>query len=84
MAFKQKKYGEAKTYLHRALQLDPKDEYANEFLATVYFLQGNLEAALKYWNRADKPEIAEVRSEPKLKVRPALLDHAFAFAPASN
>jgi hypothetical protein len=84
VAFKQKKYGAAKIYLHRALQLDPRDEYANEFLATVYFLQGNLEAALKYWNRADKPEIAEVRSEPKLKVRPALLDHAFAFAPASK
>jgi tetratricopeptide (TPR) repeat protein len=84
VAFKQKKYGAAKIYLHRALQLDPKDEYANEFLATVYFLQGNLEAALKYWNRAGKPEIAEVRNEPALKVRPALVDHAFAFAPAST
>jgi tetratricopeptide (TPR) repeat protein len=84
VAFKQKKYGEAKRYLHRALQLDPGDEYANEFLATVYFLQGNLEAALKYWNRVGKPQIAEVRSEQALKVRPALLDHAFAFAPAST
>jgi hypothetical protein len=84
VAFKQKKYGEAKHDLHRALQLDPKDEYANEFLATVYFLQGNLEAALKYWNRVGKPEIAEVRNEPALKVRPALVDHAFAFAPAST
>jgi Tetratricopeptide repeat len=84
VAFKQKKYGEAKHNLHCALRLDPKDEYANEFLATVYFLQGNLEAALKYWNRVGKPEIAEVRSEPALKVRPGLLDHAFAFAPAST
>jgi tetratricopeptide (TPR) repeat protein len=84
VAFKQKKYGEAKKYLHRALLLDPKDEYANEFLATVYFLEGNLEAALKYWNRIGKPQIVEVQSEPALKVRPALLDHAFAFAPAST
>ena len=84
VAFKQKRYGEAKRDLHRALQLDPKDEYTNEFLATVYFLEGNLEAALKYWNRVGKPQIAEVRSEPALKVRPALLDHAFAFAPAST
>lgn len=84
VAFKQKKYGEARHDLHRALRLDPKDEYANEFLATVYFLQGNLEAALKYWNRLGKPQIAEVRSQPALKVRPALLDHAFAFAPAST
>jgi hypothetical protein len=84
VAFKQKKYGEARHDLHRALRLDPKDEYANEFLATVYFLEGNLEAALKYWNRVGKPEIVEVHSEPALKVRPALLDHAFAFAPAST
>ena len=84
VAFKQKKYGDARRDLHRALRLDPKDEYANEFLATIYFLQGNLEAALKYWNRAGKPQITEVRSEPALKVRPALLDHAFAFAPAST
>jgi tetratricopeptide (TPR) repeat protein len=84
VAFKQKKYGEARHGLTQALRLDPKDEYANEFLATVYFLQGNLEAALKYWNRVGKPETAEVRSEPALKVRPALLDHAFAFAPAST
>src|ERR1051326_2466572 len=60
VAFKQKKYGEAKKYLHRALQLDPKDEYANEFLATIYFIQGNLEAALKYWNRVGKPQVAEI------------------------
>ena len=85
VAFKQKKYGEAENDMQRALRLDAKDEYANEFLATVYFLEGNLEAALKYWNRIGKPQIAEVRSrEPVLKIRPALLDHAFAFAPAST
>jgi hypothetical protein len=84
VAFKQKKYRETRHDLLRALQLDPKDAYANEFLATVYFLEGNLDAALKYWNRTGKPEIVEVRSEPALRVRPALLDHAFAFAPAST
>jgi len=84
VAFKQKKYGDARQDLHRALRLDSKDEYANEFLATIYFLQGNLEAALKYWNRVGKPLVAEVPSEPGLKVRPALLDHAFAFSPAST
>ncbi|HXO37389.1 MAG TPA: tetratricopeptide repeat protein, partial [Candidatus Acidoferrum sp.] len=83
VAFKQKNYGEARRDLRRALRLDPNDAYANEFLATVYFLEGNLEAALKYWNRVGKPEIVEVRSEPALRLRPALLDHAFAFAPAS-
>src|SRR6266851_1596659 len=50
VAFKLKRYPEATHYLRRALGLAPHDSYANDFLGTVYFLQGNLEAALKYWN----------------------------------
>ena len=81
--FKQKKYGEAADYLHRALRLDPADEYANDFLGSVYFLQGNLEAALKYWNRVSKPYVENVQLDPPPRVDPVLLDRAFAFAPAS-
>lgn len=84
VAFKQKRYSEAATWLRRGLRLDPGDSYANDFLATVYFVQGNLEAALKYWNRVDKPRIEGVRSEQQLRVDPVLLDRAFAFAPAST
>jgi hypothetical protein len=84
VAFKQKKIGKAKLYLSRARRLDPRDAYASDFLGTIYFLEGNLEAAVKHWNRAGKPEVAEVRSEPALRVRPALLDHAFAFSPAET
>lgn len=86
VAFKQKNHAQAIAYLRRALRLDPKDAYATDFLATLYFLQGNLESALKYWNRLDppKPQVAQVRSEPVPRVRPDLLDHAFAFAPAST
>ena len=83
VAFKQKAFGEAKHRLQRALRLDPRDAYANDFLGTIYFLDGNVEAALKYWGRAGKPVIAEVHIEPDLRVRPALLDRAFAFAPES-
>src|SRR5215813_2850854 len=43
VAFKQKNYSEAIAYLHHALRLDPKDAYANDFLATLYYLQGNLD-----------------------------------------
>jgi tetratricopeptide (TPR) repeat protein len=83
VAFKQKRYEVAARYLRRALHLDPKDAYGNDFLGTVYFLQGNLEAALKYWNRVGKPQIFEVRSQPTPQVNAALLDRARAFAPAS-
>ena len=86
VAFKQKNHTQARADLRRALRLDPKDAYANEFMATLYFLQGNLEAALKYWNRLEKPKprVEQVRMEPVPRVRPILLDHAFAFAPAST
>jgi len=84
VAFQQKRYAEAAAWLHRGLRLDPRDAYANDFLGTVCFLQGNLEAALKYWNRVGKPEIESVHPEHPLRIRPALLDRALAFAPASS
>ena len=84
VAFREKNNLQAVSYLRRALRLDPKDDYATEFLATLYFLQGNLEAAVKYWNSVNKPQIAQVRIEPALRVRPGLLDHAFAVAPESS
>ena len=84
VAFKLKLYPKASRYLRLALMLAPHDSYANDFLGTVYFLQGNLEAALKYWNRAGKPQVVEVRADPVPKVAPALLDRAFAFSPAST
>ena len=83
VAYKQKNYGEAARYLHKALRLDPHDAYANDFLATIYFLQGNYEAALKYWNRIQKPRIEQQSVEPALRVNPTLLDHAFAFSAGS-
>jgi hypothetical protein len=84
VAFKQKHYVQAVRYLKLALRLDADDSYTNDFLGTVYFLQGNVEAALKYWNHVDKPRVAEVRIDPTPQVNAALLDPAFVFAPAST
>ncbi len=84
IAFKQKNYPETTHRLRQALRLEPNDSYANDFLGTVYFLEDNLEAALKYWNRAGKPQIDDVREDPTPRVSPVLLDHAFAFSPAAT
>ncbi len=83
VAFKQKHYAEAARWLRRGARLNPGDAYLADFLATVYFLQGNLDAALKYWNRIDKPLIGSVQVEPGLRVDPVLLDRAFALAPGT-
>src|SRR5438128_8041026 len=81
--FKQKHYPKAAHYLRRALQLDPHDSYGNDFLGTVYFREVNLESALKYWNRVDKPRIAEVHADPVPHLDPVLLVRPLPFPPAS-
>jgi tetratricopeptide (TPR) repeat protein len=83
IAFKQKRNSDAATWLRRGLHFDPADSYANDFLGTVYFLEGNLDAALKYWNRISKPQIETVQPEHPLRIKPALLDRALTFSPAS-
>jgi tetratricopeptide (TPR) repeat protein len=84
VAFKQKDYASASAWMRRALRIDARGDYANDFLGTIYFVEGNLEAALKYWNRVRKPYIETVQPEHPLRVRPALLDRAVAFSPASE
>ncbi len=71
----------ARDSLSAALKLDPSDSYAIDFLATLYFLDGNAEAALKYWNRIGKPRVQSIEMSPPPQVRPELVDRALAFAP---
>src|SRR5882762_2297020 len=79
VAYKQKDFRTAKHRLHAALRLHPRDAYTREFLATIYFLEGNLEAALKYWNPEDKPRLRNVAFKPSLKLKESLRDRAVAF-----
>jgi predicted Zn-dependent protease len=84
VSFKQKHYPQAARRLRQALKLAPRDIYANDFLGTIYFLQGNLEASLKYWNRVGKPQVVESRADPVPRVSTTLLDRAFAFRPPAR
>jgi hypothetical protein len=84
VAFKEQRFTEAERHLRRALQLDREDAYALNFLATLYLLDQNLDAAVELWNRIGKPRVEEVRAEPEPRLRPSLLDRAFAFAPADE
>src|SRR6267378_1311746 len=80
IAYREKQFSVAKRDLRLALAMNPKDEYANNFLASIYFQEGNLEAALKYWNRVGKPKLEDLTFDPALKLRPLVVDRAFAFA----
>ena len=78
-AYKQKDFQAAKERLREALGLNPQDAYSREFLATIYFLEGNLEAALKYWNPEDKPRLRSVAFSPSLRLKESLRNRALAF-----
>lgn len=84
IAFKRNDFGSAKRHLRTALALDPKDRYANDFLGTIFLLDGNLEAALKYWNRIGKPRVEDILVEPRPRLDPAVMDRAFLFSPAAT
>jgi predicted double-glycine peptidase len=82
-AFREENLSEARQHLTAALNVNPSDAYANDFLATVYFLQDNTEAALKYWNRAGKPSVENILIDPPLRTESVLVDRAFAFSRGS-
>src|SRR5712664_1628999 len=79
IAYKQKDFRAACRRSFAALRLNPQDAYAREFLATIYFLEGNLEAALKYWNPEDKPRLRSVAFRPSLQLKESLRSRALAF-----
>lgn len=79
VAYKQKDFRAAKNHLRVALALNPNDAYTREFLATIYFLEGNWEAALKYWNPQEKPRLRSVTFAPALELNESLRNRALAF-----
>ncbi len=82
--FRLKDYGASERSLRQALILKPGDKYARNFLATVYFLQDNLDAAIDNWNKIGQPYITAVDMEPTPHLRNQLLQRAFAFSPLST
>lgn len=79
IAYKQRDFRLAKKNLETALRLNSHDAYTEEFLATIYFLEGNLEAALEYWNPLDKPRLRSVVFEPALQLSEPLGNCVLAF-----
>jgi hypothetical protein len=84
VGFRAGNYAEAQRYIRKALRSQPDDAYSNDFLATLYLLQDNTEAALKYWNRIGAPRIENVRTGPDVPLNPILWDRSFAFSPGST
>ncbi|HXN50650.1 MAG TPA: hypothetical protein VN943_01845 [Candidatus Acidoferrum sp.] len=77
--YKQNDYSAAKRNLRAALRLGSRDSYTFDFLGTIYFLEGNLEAALKYWNAINKPRLRNVAVQPAPRLEATLLNRAITF-----
>ena len=82
-AFRAEHFTEAEKHLKSVLRIHPADHFVNDFLGTTYLLDGNFDAALKYWSRAGKPRVREIHIDPPLQIEAILLDHTFAFSRAS-
>lgn len=81
LAYRRRNYAVAKKDLRAALTLDSRDAYSNNFLASIYYLENNLEAALKYWNRSSRPRLLDLTFSPQPALNPLLLDRTFNFSP---
>jgi len=79
VAYKLKDLALAKRELREAICLNPRDAYNREFLGTIFFLEGNLEAALKYWNSIDRPRLSSVALEPSPQLDRDILERSIAF-----
>jgi predicted double-glycine peptidase len=81
-AFRANDFAEAEERLKSALRADPANNFVNDFLGTTYLLDGNFEAALKYWNHAGKPKLRDIKVDPPVAFDPVRLDRTFAFSRA--
>lgn len=84
VALQQKHLPQSASWIRRALRLNPEDSYALDLSGTIYYLMGNVPAALQSWNRIGKPQIAQLSLDPNLRIHRLLLERAFAFAPQST
>jgi len=86
IAFLQKDYETAKLRLHQARKLGSTDPFVNEFLGTLYLLDGNVEAALVLWNASAGPQLAAGQWATGLEgvLQPSLAARALPFPSGSQ
>lgn len=80
LAYRRRRMPEAKSILRDALRRDPGNTYGNDFLASLYWLDGNIAGALKYWNRINKPLIQDVLLVPPPSLEAVLLERTIAIS----
>jgi hypothetical protein len=54
-------YRQATAWVTKGLRLAPDDPFGLELAGTAYYLSGARTAALRYWNRLQRPHLSELR-----------------------
>src|SRR5262245_17005008 len=74
----------AKAQLRRALDVDPNNNYASDELATIDMSQGELQSALRSWNKSGRPFINDILHNYYLNFGSWVVRRAVAFHPAGT
>jgi len=72
----------AKAELHRALEVDPHNNYASDLLASIDISSGEVQSALKSWNQSGRPVIDDILHNYYLNFGSWVVREAVAFRPA--
>jgi tetratricopeptide (TPR) repeat protein len=73
---------QARSSLNRALQIDPGNNYASDLLATLNMSEGNVQAALRFWNKSNRPVIDDILHNYYLSFGSWVVRKSVAFRPA--
>jgi tetratricopeptide (TPR) repeat protein len=71
----------AKSELRQTLVLDPDNPYASDLLATIDMSEGDVQSALKSWNRSGRPVINEILHNYYVSFGSWVVGEAMAFHP---
>ncbi len=71
----------AKSELRSALQVDPANNYASDLLATIDMSEGDVQSALRAWNKSGRPVINDILHNYYLTFGSWVVRDAVAFHP---
>lgn len=72
----------AKAALRRALTVDPKNSYASDLLATIDMSEGEVQSALRAWNKTGRPVVHDILHNYYLSFGSWVVRKAVALHPA--
>jgi tetratricopeptide (TPR) repeat protein len=81
--FKKKEYRESLSWARAGLRLQPESSYGLDLTGTLYFLMDSKIEALDYWNRIDKPYLAEMNIRSSTAIDRQLIADEIALKPGS-